>query len=452
MSGPTELRRELGVVSAVAVTVGGVIGSGIFFKPWGIAQSVPGAAWVHLLWAGLGVVCLFGALAYAELGCLFPEAGGQYAFLREGWGRFVAFLYGWCLFWVINTGTIAALAVIFADTIAAVAGFSKDASGQYGFARDAVAIAMVLVLAVVNHFGVRWGAVLQTLSTGAKLLALGAIIFGGLLVSRSSSAVAAPGPSPASQGFVVGMVSACVAIFWAYEGWYQLPFSAAELRHPQRDLPRGLVWGTVILIVVYVATNAVYLRVVPFDEMRRLTADVDVPRLTIQRVFGAGSEDLLSYFLCLSVFGAANPSLLSTPRALYAMGKDGLLPRWFSSVHPRFRTPTTAIWSQALWTIVLILGVRTFKDLTVYVVFAALLFYAMTVGSLYVIRRRLAGRESPYKCWGFPLTPAIFIAVAIFVDVYTLTNPEERRNAYIGLGIIAAGIPAYLLARRQRAS
>jgi APA family basic amino acid/polyamine antiporter len=450
MPEPTQLRREIGLLDAIAVTVGGVIGSGIFFKPWGIAQSLPGPAWVYLVWAALGVICLFGTFAYAELGCLFPEAGGQYAFLREGYGSLVAFLYGWCFCLVINTGTIAALAAIFADTWADLFGWVRQGDGDYGFRRDAVAAGMVLVLAIVNHVGVRWGAWVQTVSTVAKMLALGSILGAGFFRGPHAAVGAPTGPEPVAPGLIAGLVSACVAIFWAYEGWHQLPFSAAELKQPRRDLPRGLVWGTGIVILVYLAMNAVYFHVVPFAEMRRLTADVEVPRLVIRRIFGDAASSLLAGFLCLSVFGAANPSLLSSPRALYAMGQDGLLPRWFTQVHRRWQTPVAAIWVQTIWSIVLLFGMRTFKDLTVYVIFAALIFYAMTVGSVYVIRWRRPERERPYRCWGYPVTPALFILVALCVDAATLANASEQRNALVGLGILAGGVPVYVWIKRKR--
>jgi len=432
MSQP-ELRRTLGLTSAIAIVVGGVIGSGIFFKPLGIAQSLPSAAWVYGVWAGLGVICLFGAFAYAELGTLFPEAGGQYAFIREGWGRFVAFLYGWVLFLVINTGTLAALAVGFAVALQTVWPMGD-------VTQAVVASGMVLLLAVVNHFGVGWGAVLQNVSTFAKVAALGAIVVGGFAFAGRAPAAA---PTRPDVDLLAGLVRAAMAIFWAYEGWYQLPFSAAELKNPHRDLPRGLIYGTLLLIVIYVLVNAAYLQVIAIDEMRTLTSDADVPHLAVERVFGAAAAGGLAFLLCLSVFGAANPGLLSTPRAFYAMAQDGLVWRGLMTVHPVWRTPTAAIWTQAVWTIGLIVVLKTFRDITDFVIFAALIFYALTVASLYVQRRRLPDWPRAYRCWGYPVTPALFIAVLLFVDWQTLLDPESRKNALIGLGIIAAGAVFY---------
>jgi APA family basic amino acid/polyamine antiporter len=434
-----ELRRSLGLTSAISIVVGGVIGSGIFLKPLDVARSLPGAGWIFACWIGLGVVCLFGAFAYAELGALLPEAGGQYAFLREAWGRFPAFLYGWCLFLVINTGTMAALAVAFARSLAAVVPLS-------GRGEVAVAAAMILGLALVNHFGVGAGAALQNLSTFTKLAALAAIVAGAFLVAPRA-APAARAAAPALPELSSGLVVAAMAIFWAYEGWYLLPFSAAELRDPERTLPRGLILGTLALIAVYVGVNAAYLRVVPLVEMRALERDIDVPLLAIERMLGGPSANVLALLMCLSALGAANPNLLSTPRAFYAMAQDGLLLRAMMRVHPTWRTPTLAIWSQAVWAVALVVVLERFRDITEFVIFAALLFYALTVAAVFVLRRKLPERPRPYSCWGYPWAPALFILVVLLVDVRTLMDPVSRRNSLLGLLILAAGAVAYAAVR-----
>jgi APA family basic amino acid/polyamine antiporter len=439
----TELKRSLGLTSAISIVVGGVIGSGIFLKPYDIACSLPSPGWVFACWIGLGVICLFGAFAYAELGAMLPEAGGQYAFLREAWGRFPAFLYGWCLFLVINTGTMAALAVAFARALASIVPLPAGAE-------VALAAAMILALAVVNHFGVGAGALLQNLSTFAKLAALGALVLGGFLAApHAASPVSASASSPPLPDLGSGLVVAAMAIFWAYEGWYQLPFSAAELRAPERTLPRGLILGTLALIVVYVSVNAAYLRVVPLAEMRTLSRDIDVPLLAIERMLGGPSATALALLLSLSAIGAANPNLLSTPRAFYAMAQDGLGFPALMRVHATHRTPVVAIWSQALWAVALVVVLETFRDITEFVIFAALLFYALTVAAVFVLRRRWPERARPYSCWGYPWAPGVFIAVVLLVDVRTLMDPASRKNALLGLLILAAGALVYGLALRR---
>ena len=440
------LQRHLGLWSAVLLVVGSVIGSGIFMKPLDISRSLPDETWIFGAWAALGVICLFGALAYGELGAMFPQAGGQYAFLRETYGPFVAFLYGWCLLLVINTGTLAALCVVFAQNLERIVPMGDGT-------RFAAAASMVLALAAVNHFGVRWGTLLQNASTIAKLLALGVIVVGGLTFVSAGSAPSAPLPEYPMPDLISGIVAAAVALFWAYEGWHQLAFSAAEMKNPEKDLWRGLAIGIFVLVAVYVLINIAYLNVVPLDEMRHLQVDRDVPTLTVERVFGGAAGAWLAALICLSVFGAANPNLLSTPRAFYAMAQDGQVPGALMRVHPRWKTPHIAIWVQALWTIVLVWVLETFKDITEFVVFAALIFYALVVAGVYILRFRLPDRDRPYRCWGYPVTPALFIATVLFVDLRLLTEPDDRENALYGLAVIGLGAFVYMfrsLARRSR--
>lgn len=439
------LQRHLGLTSAVLLVVGSVIGSGIFMKPLDISQALPDTMWILGAWAVLGLVCLCGALAYGELGAMFPQAGGQYAFLREAWGPFVAFLYGWCLLLVINTGTLAALCVAFASNLDRIVGLS-DAG------RFAVAAAMVLALAGVNHFGVRWGTWLQNASTVAKLGALFAIVvlaFGFEPPEGPTGAV--PRPEYPLPPLDQGLVVAAVALFWAYEGWHQLAFSAAEMKNPTRHLPLGLILGIVVLVGVYALVNVAYLEVVPLQEMRHLKDARDVPTLTVDRILGGDAGAWLAGLICLSVFGAANPNLLSTPRAFYAMARDGQVPATLMALHPKWRTPHVAIWMQAAWTIVLVWVLESFRDITEFVVFAALIFYGLVVAGVYVLRFRDPDRPRPFRCWGYPVTPLVFLAVVLFVDYRLLTgSPEDEENAKYGLSILGAGALVYALRAAAR--
>lgn len=443
------LQRRLGLVSAVSITVGAVIGSGIFLKPLKVAHCLPSESWIYILWIGLGLVCLFGAFAYAELGTMFPEAGGQYAFLREGWGRFVGFLYGWTFFWVINAGTMAALALGFAENLLPLFGVDVVAEKEHPRLLLGVACAMILLLAVVNHFGVVLGAVIQNVSTLAKLAALGVIVLGGVLAAGGDPAAAAPpaAATAATSLTMTGLVGAFMAIFWAYEGWYQLPFNAAELKRPERDLPLGLVGGMVILIAVYLLVNFIYLRAVPFAEMQSLdpgSPPTVVAAMTVERVLSPRLAGYLTLLIAISIFGAANPNMLSSPRAFYAMAQDGLMPHALTRVSPRWGTPTVAIWVQALCGVVIILTLQGFHDVTDFVVFAAFLFYALTVAAVYRLRRARPDLPRSYRCWGYPFTPAVFIAVSIAFVAAVLQDADNRSNALKGLAIIAAGVPFYL--------
>ena len=452
-----QLQRRLGLTSAISIPVGAVIGSGIFLKPLKVAQALPSEGWVYALWIALGLVCLFGAFAYSELGAMFPEAGGQYAFLREGWGRFTGFLYGWTFFWVINAGTMAALALAFAENLLPLFGVDVVAEKQDPGILLAVASGMILVLAVVNHFGVGLGALIQNLSTFAKLASLGAIILGGVFAAGldAPAAAAAPAATSATTLTVTGLVSAFMAIFWAYEGWYQLPFNAAELKRPERDLPYGLVGGMLILIAVYLLVNVIYLRAVPFAEMQAMSPDTpptQVAALTVERVLSPSLSGYLTLLIAISIFGAANPNLLSSPRAFYAMAQDGLMPRALTKVHPKWGTPVTSIWVQAACGILIVVALQGFHDVTDFVVFAAFLFYAMTVAAVYRLRIVKPDAPRPYRCWGYPFTPFLFIAVSIAFVVAVLQDEGNRSNALKGLAIIAAGAVAYGFVRRPAAA
>ncbi len=437
-----ELRRALGTPSAIAITVGSVIGSGIFLKPLAVAQALPSEPAVYLVWALLGLTCLCGAFAYGELGCLMPEAGGQYAFLREAWGRFPAFLFGWCFFLVINTGTIAALSVAFGEILAELWGLGEAA--RFGLVGG-----MILWLALVNHWGVQWGALMQNVSAGAKVLALGALVVAGVVAAPSGATAQVAGAAVPLQ--VGGLVAAAVAIFWAYEGWHMLAFNAAELRRPERSLPLGFIGGMVVLIALYLAVNWTYFRVIDITEMRTFTDLAAVPNTAVQRIFGDWAGQGLALLMALSVLGAANTNFLSSPRAFYAMAHDGLLPRALTKVHRRFQTPTIAIWVQAAWAGVLVFVLERFEDITEYVIFAALIFYGLAVLGVMRLRRRWPDRPRAYRCTGYPFTPLVFVAVVGFVTVTMLGTPASQRNALYGLGILALGVPVYFMSAGRAA-
>jgi APA family basic amino acid/polyamine antiporter len=446
------LQRRLGLTSAISITVGAVIGSGIFLKPLVIAQSLPSVIWIFALWFALGMVCLCGAFAYAELGAMFPEAGGQYVFLREAWGEEAGFLYGWVFFWGINSGTMAALATAFADYLLPL--FYLGQPPAHSLLPGATASVMIILLALVNHFGVMFGAALQNLSTFAKLGSLGLIVMGGIMVSGQgeTTTAALSALSPPAELSIAGLLTAFIGIFWAYEGWYQLPFNAAELKRPERNLPLGLIGGMLVVIAVYIAINAIYLQSVPFQEMRGLppVANQQVPYLTVSRIFSPQIANYLTLLVAISILGAANPNMLSSTRAFYAMAEDGLVPQALNWVHPKYGTPTIAIWTQAIWAVFIVLYLEKFHDITAFVVFDSFLFYCLTVAAVYRLRFTRPHHDRPYRCGGYPITPALFILVSIGFIATLLLNPEERRHALVGLAILAAGIPYYYWRKNWR--
>jgi amino acid transporter len=401
---------------------------------------MPGPWSIYALWISLGLVCLCGALAYAELGAMMPGAGGQYTFLREAWGQPIAFLFAWCYFLVINTGTMSALGVAFTMGVESLLAVKLGKPAALGCAAG-----MILLLAAVNSVGVRWGALLQNVTTFAKIGSLLMIVVGALLSSAPETVTSAPAPAFALSG----LVAASVAIFWAYEGWHQLPFSAAELKRPTRDLPLGLIFGLLILIALYLVVNGAYFSLVPVGEMRGMTKEIEVPAAAVGRIFGGTGMMILSAMVCLSVFGAANPNMLSSARGLSTVARDGLAPKSLTHIHTRWQTPIVAIWAQAAWAIVLIYVMKEFRDLTDFVVFVALIFYGLTVAAVYRLRRSRPDTPRPHRCLGYPLTPAVFIAAVLFVDTHRLFDADNRQNALIGLGILCAGLPVWLLIRKR---
>src|SRR5262249_1566842 len=264
----------------------------------------------------------------------------------------------------------------------------------------------------------------------------------------ADAATTAHGSPPPTPDLVTGLIAAGIAIFWAYEGWYQLPFSAAEMKHPEKTLPLALVLGIAILVLLYVTVNATYLAVIPRDEMVTFAMQIDVPKTAMARIFGPVGASVLPLMICVSVFGAANPNLLATPRCFYAMAQDGLVFAPLMRVHPRFRTPHVAIWSQAVWAALLVVVLKTFRDITDYVVFASLLFYGLTAAGVVVLRWNRPDAPRQFRCPLVPLVPLVFVAVVLAVDALTLASAENRRNALIGLAILAAGVPVYFAMQR----
>ena len=366
-----------------------------------------------------------------------------------------AFLYGWVFFWGINSGTMAALATAFADYLLPLFNLDPAQREAHSSLPSIVAALMILVLALVNHFGVMFGAALQNLSTFAKLGALALIVIGGLLIpehGNSASFISTQNPTTGLD--MAGVLTAFIGIFWAYEGWYQLPFNSQELKHPERNLPLGLIVGMLVVISVYIAINAIYLHWVPFDEMRGmpLGSNQQVPYLTVARIFSPQVADYLTLLVAISILGAANPNMLSSTRAFYAMVEDGLVPNALNWIHPKYGTPTIAIWTQAIWAVFIVLYLEKFHDITAFVVFDSFMFYCLTVAAVYRLRFTRPKHARPYRCGGYPITPALFILVSIGFIATLLLNPEERRHALVGLVILAAGIPYYFWRKGWRKS
>jgi amino acid transporter len=464
-SSPSGLARALGPVVATALVVGTVIGSGVFKKPAGIADKVPYTGLVAMLWVLGGLLVILGALAYAEVCVILPRAGGNYVFLREAYGRLFGFLWGWVEFWIIRTASIAALATIFIESLNDVLR-TPGIDRPLGFWEQKFGIvAAIIILAAVNVRGVRWGGGLQVFITVVKVGSLLAI-----LALPVVALVVALGAEPSASNFrpvwpdnwgavkFGALGSAFLGVLWAYHGWMNIGPVAEEVRRPQRNLPLSLLLGVGIVVFLYLGANVAYYSILPGGEMAPLSKEGSPPVVTAMflRLLGPVGTMLASAAIMCSVFGALNGNLLVGPRLLYAMGEDGLAPRVLREVHARYRTPAAAIWVMAGWSALLVLSVAVltytnvldstkshFDYLTNFAMFGAVIFETMAVVSIFVLRRKMADAPRPYRCWGYPVVPALYVILPACVLVNYFVN--EQAEALGAGGIITAGVVVYYL-------
>src|SRR5262245_20621217 len=420
-----------------------------------------------------GLLSFAGALVFAELGAALPNAGGQYLFLREAYGDLVGFLYGWTLFAVINTGTLAALAVGYAEyfgaffpalgtervlvTLPLPFAFALPISaGQLN------AVFVIVLLSIVNYFGVKEVSAFQGIVTAMKMASFVGFAAAALFFGRGSmahfrplfgaggeagaaGATTAGGAAATGGGFGAGaFVLALVAMLWAYEGWNNITFTAGEIRDPRRNIPLSLVLGMSAITLVYVGMNLIYVYAMPVADM---TATARIGETAAGRLFGDTGARLMALAVLVSVFGCISASVISGPRVFYAMARDGLFFRRLAEVHPRHHTPVNAIVWQAVWSSVLCLS-GTYTRLYTFVVFAAVLFYALAGASVIVLRRTRPDWERPYRTWGYPVTPILYVGVCVVVLVNTLVSQPVESGC--GLAILALGLPAYFYWKRRR--
>lgn len=442
------LKRDLGLWSAAAIVVGTVIGSGIFLVPRAMVQNVGTPAMVFAVWIAGGLLSLFGALSYAELAAAIPEAGGEYAYLREAYGPFWGFLYGWTQMWVAKSGSIATLATGFflyfanfhpeLERVFVVTPFPFGEGGKpleirYG---QLMAMGVIALLGLVNYFGVKLGGELQIVITVIKVALIAGIIVAGLgFGSGAASNFATATPAP---GGITGFFAALVAALWAYDGWNNVSMVASEIERPQRNLPLSLILGTLAVIVVYLLTNLAYFYVLPAGVVAQTNR---VAGEMMQRVLGSAGAAAVSIAAMISIFAALNGSILSGSRVPYAMARDG---RFFGSVafvHPKYRTPGVSIAALSVWSAFLVLSGR-YDQLYTYVIFASAILYGMATASVIVLRHKRPDLARPYRTLGYPFVPAIFVLAILCLVLSTLV--KSPRESFMGLGLIAVGVPFYL--------
>ncbi len=436
-----KLARVLGLRDLTLLTIGGVIGSGIFLVPGEVLRQTGGQIGpAMLVWLVGGILSLLGALTYGELSAVNPKAGGIYVHLRDCFGPLPAFLFGWTLFFAMNGGTVATLAVAFSTTLSQIVPLS---SGMI----KVVSIAMIAVLTVVNIRGTRSSSDLQNWTTatkvGAILLMAVALLWFGHGFSKSTAAI---WPSAFSGSLVSGFGLAMIGVLWAYEGWQYVTFSAGEVLDPRRNYPRALFGGTAVLIGIYLIANLAYIAALgPAGVM----GSTSVAAESLTAVVNPTVAKLIAITILVSVFSAANANVLTCPRVYYAMANDGLFFRKLAEVHPRFGTPAFAIVAGSLWSAVLALS-GTFTELLTYVVFCGWIFYGLTAATIFVYRKREAA-EGSYKVPGYPWTPLLFIIAALVLVANTLFNNlrDQPGKTALALGSVALGLPAYVIWRSR---
>jgi APA family basic amino acid/polyamine antiporter len=430
VSEPPQLVRAIRLPHATAMVVGTIVGASIFVQASQVSKEVPTVLGIFGVWIAAGIITLFGALVCAELASTFTKTGGVYRYLREAFTPAAGFLWGWAMFWVMHSGIIAIVAMITARYV----GHFVDLGDEGAAGTKAVAIGVIFLWSAINYIGVRHGSFLQTAFTLGKLLAIAAILILGFVLGSTMD----QRPEQVSgEVAMTGFLTAVAAGLFAYGGWHMVTYNSEETVDPGRTIPRALMIGVAVVTVCYVAMNAVYLYVLPLDQVissERVAADA-------ADALVQGGGDFVSALVIFSAFGGISGIILSGPRVYYAMARDGLLFRWAGKIHPTFKTPHRAILLQALWSSVLV-ATGTYRALFTRVVYTEWIFFgAMAIG-LFLFRRRADLRRG-YSVWGYPWVPLVFIVCAFAIAVHAMvTNAED---AAWGMGLVLLGLPVYYL-------
>lgn len=444
--------RKLNLLDTTFLVIGAVVGSGIFMTTGIIAGYIPSPGLILIVFLVGGFVTLSGALSFAELGAMFPSAGGQYVYIREAYGSWAGFFYGWGFFWFIMCGGIAALAVAFAEFLGHfipclstqsfilrlnLPGFTYSLS-----AGQIVAMASILLLSAVNYFGIASGIYVQNFFTFLRIASVAAIIIFGLALGDKSGISGFAQLFSGGPAFSLSILKyfglALISVFWTYDGWYSVNCTAEEIKNPERNIPFGLLLGTLSVTLIYFLVNLVYILALPVDKMKGV---VRIGELASTQLFGDTATFFISAAIMISIFGCLSATILYGPRVYYAMAEDGAFFRSMAYVHPRYRIPSQALFGQALWSSLLCLS-GTFQDLYEYVVFALVIFFALTGLAVIILRLKQPERKRPYRAWGYPLLPLFFVLINLAVFVNTVA--AQPLKSLIGFLMLAAGIPAFL--------
>lgn len=450
----TGLAQRIGLPTAIAVVIGSVIGSGIFLVPQKIAMTLGDAGWIIAVWIFGGLLSLAGALTNAEIAGMIPAAGGQYVYFKQIYGDFPAFLYGWTTFIVYQTGSIAAIAVAFAEYLGYFFPALSSFSVNFGLfvmpeaGIKLVAIGAILFVTGVNYFGVQFGGFVQRLFTTLKVLAIAAIVLTCFAFGTHTGHLYSPFFSHGSMNgasLLSAFGIALVAVLWAYDGWNSVTYLAGEVKDAQRNIPIALVAGTSAVIIIYAITNLAYMYVLPVSQIAHSNL---VAADAISHFFGTNGAALIAIAVMLSTFGTVNATTMTTARVYFAMAKDKLFFKGVSNVHPKYRTPHVSLIVQGIWASLLTLT-GTYDQLFTYVIFASWLFYALGAFGIFILRKKRPDAVRPYRTVGYPVVPMAFVVVATWFVYNTIVT--DPRDSLFGLGLVLIGIPAYIYWKRSGA-
>jgi len=426
----TDLPRRIGFWGGSAIMIGIIIGTGIFVVPPPIAKELGHPGLLLGLWVVGGILSLFGALVYAELATLFPRSGGMYVYLNEGLGSRVAFTFGWTYLLLSKPFAAAAVSIILATHVNALFGTSWNP--------DAIAGVAIVVLTGINVITVKGSSVLAIVLTSLKVLALAAIVALGIVLTKGSAGNFAS--VPVGKPLWMAFAPVMYGILWTYDGWADVSAISGEVNEPGRQLPRILLMGVSATIVLYVAVNTVYFSLVPVQEMARLDT---VAPLVMERLIGPSGARVVTAIIVISTLGAGHAAILTGARVTFAQARDGLLFRFLGRVHPKFETPDVSLWVQAVLAMVAIFYLRKFKDLSEGYGFTVWIFHGLVAASLMILRSRRPDVERPYKCWGYPWVPIVFIVICVGMTVAYIANAPGKTLPW--LGVLFLGIPAHAL-------
>ncbi len=433
-----KLARRLNLFDATMIVISGIIGTGIFINPSLVAQKVHTSFWILAVWIAGGAIALAGAFVFAELSTVMPKVGGQYAFFREAFHPLVAFLHGWSLLFIIQSGATAAVAVAFAQYLTRLLNLSETIITP-------LAVAILVALALFHALGIKPGAMLINVITFGKTIAIAALVIVAFLLTKKSGISFDPLTSPDQKGFSLlsAFFAGLVPVMFSYGGWQNLNFVAEEVKDPLRNLPRAIMIGVLCVIAVYVSANIAYVHVLSAPAL----AATNTPAADVAgKLLGSWGSNLITLLIVISSFGFLNLAMLSAPRVYYAMAADGLFFKSIAKISPRFQAPTNAILLQGALASLFALS-NTYDKLVGYAVFADWIFFALAGGALIVFRTKLPDAPRPHKTPLYPLTPILFIVAGLGIVINTFI--ADTQNAVIGAAIIAIGVPVFFLWKKK---